>query len=408
MNMSLISRRMGIFFWILIILPKLNLLSFAGESAGIRIDDLLIAASIPLLYHLVAKGYVALPRTGILLVFFGWCIGCTLINNFVFGRGSILYPIRFMEYATFLIAGSAAWNGGINLARPLAVLVGLNTVVILLQYAGIIGGFSSEGYVASVANRPIGLTGGPWEVSVLIDFAFAWYLCYERRTLPRLIGFAIAAGLVLITGARMPLLALLVITMAVMILDARRNPLQTPTVIMIGLAIAAVLTFVDNPLTSRSAGLFSSNNVDSFANALAFRGKDTDFDGFAEFSEVEDGDASWLMRVIKWSTAISIFLSDDSSFLIGLGHGIWGPALDGGFLRLITEGGFLALILFYLAWIRMINTRVMWLCLVVFTINMFMIDVYLSYKIMGMLYFMTGYFWNLGLRDRAPRSGEHA
>ena len=377
MAMRHVARRVGIVFWIL------------------------ITASIPLLFTMVSRKHVIIPPVGWLIIFFGWCLLCTAINMAIYSRGSLLYPLRFIEYSAFLVAGAAAWHGGINFLKLIAWLFGLNAAVILLQYAGLMGGFSSAGYVASVAERPIGLTGGPWEVGVLIDFVFAWFICYERRAGLRAVGFAISVMLVLITGARMPLLALLVITALVIIMEMRRNPLQMPVAILLTLAIGAALVFVDNPLTSRSEGLFSSANVSSFMDSMAFRGRDTDFDGFPEFSEVEDGDASWMMRVLKWSTAITIFMSNESSFLIGLGHGIWGPALDGGFLRLITEGGFLALALFYFGWIKILNTRLMWLCLVAFSINMVMIDVYLSYKIMAMMYFMAGYFWNLGLRNRA-------
>lgn len=39
----------------------------------------------------------------------------------------------------------------------------LNAFVMVLQYAGFVGGFASEGY-NQVSSRVIGLTGGPWEI----------------------------------------------------------------------------------------------------------------------------------------------------------------------------------------------------------------------------------------------------
>jgi hypothetical protein len=238
------------------------------------------------------------------------------------------------------------------------------------------------------------LTGGPWEIGVLINFCLAILLFDGNVTRKAAIkAFLITTALLLLTASRMAMVAQVAILIA-FYRSRGRNALAFVAKSSIAVAIlVAVVWFVPNPLQKRSQKLFDLENL-RFLQQMYERTPDNpSLDEFYDFELQDDSDMSWVMRVSKWTVAVKLWMRDSTSPVFGLGPGGVGVALDGGWLRIVIETGMLGLIsLLTLArciWRISPTLRVMLLSV---AINMLMIDIYLSYKVMAFLFFTSGYF----------------
>lgn len=116
----------------------------------------------------------------------------------------------------------------------------------------------------------------------------------------------------------------------------------------------------------------------------------------------DEVDASWSMRGIKWIYAVKLYLSHPMYWMIGVGAGSFGNALDGGWLRITTETGIIGLLLFVMFLMRVKRlSPTMSLCVIAFCINMLMIDIYMSYKVMSMMLLLAGYYQKKKKTERA-------
>lgn len=377
----------------LVIIPKINLVSFSGESAGLRIDDFIIFSFLGVfLVAFIKRGLVTNFDGYIYFIFFSLVsIGfCYLIDS---AGGSFLYPIRFIEYLFFYIVGRYCIHQE-NFNKQLMLIFIVNALVMIFQYLGFIGGFASAGYDSDISSRVIGLTGGPWEIGFLINIIFCCYVfgCQLRKT--KIITFFIFSFIfVIATGARMPTLTHLLLFSVYLFLSSKNKFLSFLTVSLILIVLVVFMINVDNPVSERSAKLFSINN---YTTLLEFYDKviiTVPFHDFPPFPINNSSDLSWLMRVAKWSYAVKQWSLSDITILIGLGSGYWGPALDGGWLRILTENGIIGLSLFLMALLNFSKNHIVCkLIIIAFSVNMLMIDLYLSYKSMALLLLCMGFY----------------
>lgn len=392
-----ISRRVdkGILFiaLFLVIIPKINLVSFSGESAGLRVDDLIILFFLGLFSFLFIKrglisnfdGYIYF----ILFSFFSLIVGY-LVDS---AGGSLFYPLRFIEYLFFYVVGRYCIHQN-DINKYLMFVFIINALVMMLQYFGLVGGFASAGYDSEVSSRVIGLTGGPWEIGFLINIIFCCYAFSSKLDKVKIVRFFIVSFIfVLATGARMPTLAHLFLFCLYLFSSSRNKFLSFIAVLFILIMLSVFLTNVDNPVSERSAKLFS---IDNYTTLLEFYDKviiTIPFHDFPPFPSNNSSDLSWLMRVAKWSYAIKQWLLSDTTILIGVGSGYWGPALDGGWLRILTENGIIGLSLFLIALFNFSKNHIACKFIIIaFSINMLMIDLYLSYKSMALLLLCFGFY----------------
>jgi hypothetical protein len=153
-----------------------------------------------------------------------------------------------------------------------------------------------------------------------------------------------------------------------------------------------LLYTIPNPLTDRSANLFSSDNFSGVAEYFSAIDPFQDAESFSAVLNAEGGDMSWLMRISKWLSAIKLWLLSPFNWLLGVGPGTFGPSLDGGWIRLLTETGLVGLVLFATMFRRIagMSPALLGIVCAVF-INMVTIDIHLAYKAMAMVFFCAGY-----------------
>ena len=163
---------------VLLFLPKINLVSFGGETAGIRLDDivLFVVALILVCGWIIKLNFKieAIPRVTFIV------IGLFCLSNLVnLDHSNVLYSLRLVEYLVFFWAGKSLVQSRFKFSSAVMLLIALNCVAIVLQFCGLMGGFAAEGY-SSIAERPFGLSANhPAEMGALLNLAFA-ALVFER------------------------------------------------------------------------------------------------------------------------------------------------------------------------------------------------------------------------------------
>lgn len=380
---------------ILLFTPKINLISFRSQTAGIRFDDVIVLAVITLLL----SGWIvnlefnidAVPAFAFAVV----AVFCTsdLINA---GQSNILYSLRLIEYLVFFWSGKYFIRYRYSFLFLVKLFIGLNFGIIFLQAVGIVGGFTADGYEASV-GRPFGIsTNYPGEMGAVLNIAFA-ALAFGNRTAAKFWYWCMLTGLcIFITGSRSAIVAHCLLTWVYLYIHSKsRTAFVLRAAAISGLLITISLA-IPNSVTGRSADVFSEQNVEAIKEIYDQIPADRKFTDVAEggsSDEAPEGvDVSWYIRGFKWAQVVKTMLAEPwTIWIFGLGPGAVGPALDGGWLRLISETGVVGTV-FFLALMRKISSVSIACSMAVLAlaVNMLMVDSQNAYKVMAFLFFLAG------------------
>jgi len=384
----------------MLFMPKINLVSIAGESAGIRIDDVLLLG----IFFLLTIGMIYSPKSkmnsieSVAFILFGFMLVSNFANILLFQRSTLLYSLRYYEYFVFFYIGQYYYDTHYSVIKLLFMLLLFNAILMLLQQFSLIGGFSSAGYIQYVDSRPIGNSGGPWEIGSIINILLAILLFEnsELRPLSLIFISVLSFFLVVMTGARMPVLAhTFIISYFFYVHSSNKAVFLRNIIFVLGVLIFAIF-LIPNPLAERSQYIFSTENIEYFKNQYALATVPVgSFNGFTDqYIAVENTDASWLMRIGHWIIAIKTWTDSYFALLLGVGPGNWGIALDGGWLRVLTEMGLFGYSIFivFLSKISKITSG-MFVVVVALSINMLFIDIHIAYKAMSLFLFLSGYFY---------------
>lgn len=380
-------------------LPKINLIDVGGFNAGIRIDDGLILLMAALIFGTRLIKNTPTPISNIEKKFFIFLLiitAGTLISTLGFNRGTILFPIRFAEYFIFFYLGRVFFSARLSIKSLMTTVFVVNVIIAILQFAHVIGGFTVRGYTPDVSERVIGITSGPWELGVILNFVCCYFLVNEKSNLKKYAILIIATAVILLNGSRMSLVAQAVIILAYFVSASSLVSVLKKSLFLIPIILLAVLVFEGSEVSNRSESLASWDNVESLASSYSNVQLQKEIPSWDELGVLKGGDldTSWSMRGIKWIYAIKLFLSSPLFMLIGVGSGAFGNALDGGWLRIVTEWGVVgsAAFVIFLLMLKNLNAT-MRLMMIAFAVNMLMIDIYMAYKVMSFILFCAGYYY---------------
>lgn len=421
----------------LLFFPKINLIAFGGkETAGIRLDDLillLLAAVIFWGHFSLQKTMCAIERQVCAIVAFS--LLSFAANRFFVSQGwlhvnaNLFYCLRILEYFTFFYIGALS----VRFFSPPQIIKAFffwNLLLMLLQKAGLIGQFSVEGYLPSATERVVGIASFPSEAGMFLALAFC-YLIYQKdsdtrysKLLPpdlryffrqtRVLWlFLITVGLVTITGSRIAIAALTVVFLFKLKDQFKEAGTGIKIVIALFLSLVAVLTVIlmmqTSSIAERSAGLFSMKNIDLIGTVWDHINLNYDPIG-SESVKYAAYDMSWWMRIHKWCYALKIYWLNPECWLQGVGPGFAMAALDGGYIRILTECGLIGSFFYWKLFSEIYkqSEQLKWM-VIAFAINMIFFDVYLAYKPMSLLFFASGAAWALAAahqtRDCAQTTG---
>jgi hypothetical protein len=423
--MRLFNKSTSLFFVIcglpLLFLPKINLLSFGDrETAGIRFDDIVLFFICILFFwaHFsLQKSMNKIERLVFIIISFSLLsFGLNRLfvaENWLHVNASIFYCLRLAEYFIFFYLGAMSVSF-FRTSPIISVFFIWNLILMALQWAGLIGQFTSMGYLGSTQGRVVGIASFPSEAGMLIDLLFCYLIFDESinrpsfKTLPAELRsffektyvywfFLICCTLVIITGSRIAILAL-IMAFFFRIIDEIRNKSFVAWFygfVFVALGMLLTITLIQNTdsVFARSEGLFSFKNLKLIE--VVWNKIDLTYDPIGnEVVKFDAYDMSWWLRVHKWIYAFKIYWLHPLCWLQGVGPGFAMTALDGGWLRILTENGIIGLILsikLYLS-IARLSHQLRWM-IISFGINMIFFDVYLAYKPMSLLFFVSGCAW---------------
>lgn len=388
------QKTMLILVYILFLIPKVNLITIGGFYAGIRADDVIILfIGMCFFSNFLYTKKINIERTFATFIFI-MLVG-SVVCGMLFSQGSILFPLRFIEYSIFFYLGRYLYNDSSErLSNLIGAVFWVNVAISVLQVVGVVGGFTVMGYKPNVSDRIIGMTSGPWELGVLMNFTSAFYLIYGKNSLKRYIPYVLASVIILLTGSRMSFVAQLVIIAVFIIKQGSFIQFLKKALIAVPLVFAMFIYVENSSVSSRSENLFNSDNITSLASLyeqtnVTYGNPDWHM---VDTMAGDDVDLSWAMRVMKWLYAIKLFFKNPIFFVTGVGAGTFGNALDGGWLRLLLECGVFGFYAFLVFLKKVKNSSPMMLLFTIaLGVNMLMIDVYMSYKIMTLYLFFAGY-----------------
>lgn len=380
----------------LFFLPKINFIGFRNETAGIRFDDsILLMITILLLVGWITNlnfTIEPLPLAGFAVA------GVFCLSNLINvgqGHSSFLYSLRLVEYMIFYWSGRSLVRSGYELDVIVKLLVGLNCAVVVLQFAGIVGGFTAEGY-QSVVGRPFGLSANhPAEMGALFNLLFA-ALVFGSKNVKFWRWSLLVGACVLLIESRSALLAHCLLTLIYVYKHAKNKIAFARRAALVSALLIVMFAMIPNNVTGRSADLFSQQNFETFRDVYDNIPVDRQFKSVDEGGAPEDSpegvDVSWYIRVFKWTEVVKTMLAQPwTIWILGVGPGGIGIALDGGWLRLIVETGIVGTVAF-LVLMRKISKLSTACSMSVFAlaVNMLMIDSHMAYKVMAFLFFLVG------------------
>lgn len=416
-------------------LPKINLIKFGSETAGIRADDLMLFA----LSGAVYWAHFALNRTfneiekwiGIITLYSFLSFGINYVSHqmgWIPFPARIPYCVRIFEYFLYFYIGLMAYQF-LKLDGCIKAFFIFNLSICVFQKFNLVGGFMADGYVPSTSWRLLGICSFPGELGAILNMLYAyfaftpmqktflskifpihglasWYLPLRTYWL-----FALFGLLIIFSGSRIAIIAL-GITFLVRLYQEVKT--YSKVYLIPAIAFSSILFIVcaytlsqTNSIAERSSSLFSMGNI----KIMELVWNDLDID-VTEYPDPEentelnkfDTDLSWLIRIHRWFFALKVWAYNPQSWLFGVGPGFASAAVDGGWVRMVAEYGIFGLILFILLFKQMaLQSRVMFWIMISFAFNMLFFDVYLAYKPMSFIFLCSGFTYAAQLADSRKR-----
>jgi len=414
----------------LLFLPKLNLLTMGSETAGLRIDDLILLAfsGILLLAHYLLRRRLTTYEIWILALT-GFSLFSYLSNVFLVQYGSLkinanpLYALRLLEYFSFFYIGAIAAELGLGRKIIFAFFI-WNMALMALQKLNLIGALSVEGYRDDASARVQGIASFPSEMGLILNLLYCYIVfdstpatfLYNRLNAHKfryLIAdlapygwFTLFAILITLTGNRISLVALMLCFLFQMRIFLKKSLLRvffaTLICLPIVLGVITVGIVYSEAISTRSESLFSWKNIELASVVWDGINLET-MDNESEVVTAKEYDMSWWMRIHKWVYMTKMFVYHPECYLQGLGPGTSGAALDGGILRIFVEIGFIGFFIFFwgMQKIRKINLQLKWMVFSLW-VNMIFFDAYLAYKVMSLLFFVAGDKYTLLIQSSPP------
>lgn len=412
-------------FWLVVLglpllfLPKINLISLgARETAGIRIDDMVLFGFCLIIFwaHFALKKKMC-PLELWIVALLAFSLISFFSNRILVSmeilrvNASIFYCVRLFEYFLFFYIG-ALCTQFFPASKVIAAFFGWNLFLMILQKIGLVGQFSVSGYEATATDRVVGIASFPSEAGVLIDMVFC-FLVFNKEPITRVQNFfsgnlrlflsqtyvywlfLICSALVINTGSRIAIVALFVAFLFRIKNDLTWHSLApwlyAGVFLTIGAAMAIVMISQTESVSTRSAGLLSWKNLDLIRLVWDHINLNYDPIGHETIAHSSDYDMSWWMRIHKWCYALKIYYLHPECYLQGIGPGFAMAAVDGGFVRILTEYGLIGCFLFWKVFSQIYrqSPALKWM-VIAFLINMIFFDVYLAYKPMSLLLFVSG------------------
>ena len=344
--------------------PKLNIINFGNMTHGVRIEDIAIILCIIIKFKsLIIKNHL------FVISFFTYIFIYALIGLYNYGIVGVLIALKWLEYYMFYLILNSSKVESKYYSRFIVCYIIINLIVVIGQYYKIIGGIFSYGYVENLQGRVIGITGGSWELPIVIT-AILLALYYDNKYFIRnklLLLFLTIATFVMIylTGTRMGIIIIMFGLLFVLIdrFNIKLYSLIKPKYILLFIIYALIIT-TNARFSEMVTALFNDN-------PLEYQG------------------VYWSInnRLVGWKNYFNEM--DLYNYIFGKGGGYSGLYVDGMYAKIFFDYGLLGIIIIYGFYLSHIKNKYLKYTILLYSIT---VDVFTSSKFMIIMYFVITYY----------------
>ncbi len=333
-----------ILYLIILFIPKIDLISFEGYWQGIRFEDLaLLAYAATLIFNYeekIVNNKIVQNFSGLILYF-----GIIFFSSFIgkLSDGLIVYVslVRVIEYFALIVLLCNINFSKEKIILFLKIYVLANIFFVILQKLHLIGSFTSLGYLAPshfLSARIMGLSGGSWELGVIISLCYFILVKLENPSYSKLIlYFLIAFYLNLEAQNRVNFFGFIISNLIFLkYYISRKEYFFTLSLMLFG-GIVAFLTIEYFNIISFNR-LVETNYIQAIEILKQFI-------IFIELPSRESLDTSvWSLwyRLFLWKKLIAPYF--DNFFTIVFGGGLYTIYFESTWLRVIFSTGLLGLV----------------------------------------------------------------
>ena len=386
MNQILKIKIHTLFIIILIFIPKINLISIGKFYQGIRTEDILV-----LLYSLyiltsnlntrviIWNKFFQFKYWIIILYLFSLSVLFALINDV---KNVLIMTVRAAEYAIIIIYINnhiEKFQTYINIFKSYIII---NFIFSILQYYNLIGSFSSLGYMGPgdiLNQRSYGISGGSWEIGVLINLSFLILLSLLKDKYEIFFYYLLCGIIIILANGRANILGFVIIS--IYLIFFTKYFLKLRNVIYNLLLLLTINTIIIYFFDVGTKYYFEDiiNYYNKLIDDIFFIVKSTynliinkivpTFD-----SATSEKVYSYIYRLIHWKNIIEIFQKNNYHYIIGFGSPyIYTESL---LIRIITSLGLLGTLIVICS---LRNLKILFV-LIFFTMG-FSLDLFMSMKI---------------------------
>jgi len=369
-------------FFVIIFIPKIDIIDITGYWQGIRLEDLCLLGYTLYIITFWDRKIINnnllnkfLPLISyFVLVFFG-----SFISNLSGIEINYFSLVRVLEYFVLIILVCNLKMSYQTVLIYLKFYILMNIIAVILQEYQLFGSFTSIGYLEPghpLNTRKMGLTGGSWELGIIASLCYFIIISLEKPKLPLIfIYLIITIYLNLIAESRINFIAFCVANLFFLKSYIKNYEYFYTIIIIILITLISVVSLkylnfqlLDNPFDR----LISTDYLQSMEILKNF---------FLVFELPQLGDLDvtvWSLwyRLSLWEKLIIPYI--DNFFTIIFGHGTYAVYYESAILRVVLTTGLIGTI-YTIFMIRKLELYIV--CF--FLIAGLTLDVFNSFKIFG-------------------------
>lgn len=400
--------------------PKVSIISVGGSSAGIRLEDFLIAVVIFLLVYGLSRCSIKVNTTilkKIEKIFSIYVILSTVSTLYGIYRGyvlpltGILFLVRKIEYFILVYIGFYFGNIVVDKKRLFFnFIVFFHFVLCLLQQAGLIGSFNRGEMLDTLTQGRVSSTfNGAYELSAFLLLLLPFYLLSfvkeKKNKLSNFIYILLITYCIVLSNSRSSLVIAVIIFFMILYKEKILKKVGTLKNYLMSFTIS--LPVFMYCISKIDFSRFEDLSFIKTYQIVKFSWKYKNFEKYVSLGDwygdsplglvqmVSLGyDGSSYARFSHWMQLIDGWLS---SPIIGCGISVAGNSADGNYIKILAETGVMGLVvwiyLLYIIFKTLTQTeKNTWLLysFISIVIGATFIDLFDSSKIMMMFWFLYG------------------
>lgn len=357
-----------IVFFVIALLPKINIISVPGMSTGIRLEDFFVFIIVFLWFAQICikktKFTNINPKlkkiTEMYLIYIFICIVSSLfglLKGYISLGLLIIFLIRKIEYFIFIFIG---YNYIFEVENTQKIKKYFNFIIIfhfiicILQSIGVIGSFTNGDITTSLGegSRVFSTFNGPYELSAFVILILPMYI-YELinkngNKFFNIFMISIIFVSIYLSQSRTSIILFFAVFAIVLISFNKNNTKKIIYILLLLIVTLELVLNLDKILSFLPR--FDTLNFDSMIKCVVESWKSNDFDEFmktgknVKISNIADLDLSFSIRVSNCVVVLKGWLKN---IFFGMGLSFIKGASDCNYVRLLGETGLLGIIVYF-------------------------------------------------------------